>query len=489
MQSTTHWRLGSFLAACLSLCCSPLAPLAARGEGGALATLRRTVAQRGEGTEVDHREHREAPYKAGVASKVITPERSMWMSGYAARNRPSEGKLQDLYVKVLALEDPAGQKLVVLTSDLVGISRELADAVAEEIQRRTGLPRERLLLTVSHTHCGPVIRASLADAYDMSPEEWRKVNAYTDQLRSWMIETIVAALADLKLAKLSYGKGVARFAANRRQPMRSGVALGTNPTGPVDHDVPVLKVEAMDGKLLAVVFGYACHNTTLDFYKWCGDYAGFAQEYLEKKHPGAKAMFWSGCGADANPSPRRSVEICEKHGKELADAVAAVLSSPMTAVQGPIEARFARISLPLDKLPTREKLSAELLDKNSAVRRRAARLLKILDANGKLDDAYRYYPIQLIRVGDQLVWIALGGEVVVDYALRLKKELGASQPVWITAYANDVMAYIPSLRVLKEGGYEADSSMIYYGLPTKWAPTVEEKIIAKVHELATVRAP
>jgi hypothetical protein len=413
----------------------------------------------------------------------------MWMSGYAARNHPSEGKLQDLWVKALAIEDHAGQKLVVMTSDLVGISRELADAVAEEVQRRTRLPRERLLLTVSHTHCGPVIRASLADAYDMPPEEWRKVDAYTDQLRAWMIDTIVAALADLKPAKLSYGNGVARFAANRRQPTTAGVALGTNPKGPVDHNVPLLKVESADGKLLAVLFGYACHNTTLDFYKWCGDYAGFAQEYLEKKHPRATAMFWTGCGADANPAPRRSVELCEKHGEELADAVEATLSSPLTAIRGPIEARFARISLPLDKLPTRERLSADLLDKNSAVRRRAARLLKMLDADGKLDEAYRHYPVQVIRLGDRLIWVALGGEVVVDYAIRLKKELGASRPIWITAYANDVMAYIPSLRVLKEGGYEADTSMIYYGLPTKWAPTVEERIIAKVHELATVRAP
>src|SRR5262249_36326215 len=266
--------------------------------------------------------------------------------------------------------------------------RELSEAVAKETERRTGLPRDRLLLTVSHTHCGPVVRASLADMYELSSAEWQKVNAYTDQLQTSMIETIVAALGDMKPAKLSYGNGVARFAANRRRPTGKGVDFGRNPKGPVDHDVPVLKVETEDGKLLAMVFGYACHNTTLDFYKWCGDYAGFAQEYLEKKHPGAKAMFWSGCGADANPSPRRSVEICEKHGEDLADAVEATLNSPMTAVRGPIEARFARIKLSFDKLPTRERLSADLLDKNGAVRRRATRLLKILDADGKLDDAY-----------------------------------------------------------------------------------------------------
>jgi hypothetical protein len=310
--------------------------------------------------------------------------------------------------------------------------------------------------------------------FDMSREEWQKVDAYTDQLQDWMVQAIVAALADVKPAKLSYGNGTARFAVNRRPPIGKG---------PVDHDVPVLKVETADGRLQAVVFGYACHNTTLDFYQWCGDYAGFAQEYLERSHPGTQAMFWSGCGADANPLPRRSVELCQKYGKGLAQAVDGVLTEPMSPVSGSIEARYTRVSLPLDVLPTKDKLSRDLLDKNGAIRRRAARLLKTIEEGGKIDDHYRTYPIQVIRFGDQVLWIALGGEVVVDYAIRLKKELGGSYPVWVTGYANDVMAYIPSLRVLKEGGYEGDTSMTYYGLPTKWAPTVEEMIIGKVHEM------
>src|SRR5262249_26575674 len=270
--------------------------------------------------------------------------------------------------------------------------RELSEAVAKETERRTGLPRDRLLLTVSHTHCGPVVRASLADMYELSSAEWQKVNAYTDQLQTSMIETIVAALGDMKPAKLSYGNGVARFAANRRRPTGKGVDFGRNPKGPVDHDVPVLKVETADGKLMALVFGYACHNTTLDFYQWCGDYAGFAQEYLEKKHPSAKALFWSGCGADANPYPRRSVALCEKHGRELADAVEAVLGGAPTPVRGQIHTRFATIPLAFDKVPGREQLGHDLDDKNPAVRRRAARLLKSLETNGKLDDAYTYYP-------------------------------------------------------------------------------------------------
>jgi hypothetical protein len=425
----------------------------------------------------------EERFLAGVARHVITPSRSLWMAGYAARDKPAEGKEQDLYIKVLALQDAAGTRLVLLTSDLVGLPRALSAAVAGEIERRTGLHREQILLTCSHTHCGPVVRGSLNDMYPLTAEQWQDIDDYTHQLQGWMVQTIEAALADLKPARLAHGKGTARFAANRRKPTPRGIVNDLNPRGPVDHDVPVLRIDTPDGKLRAVVFGYACHNTTLSFARWCGDYAGYAQEDLEKKYPGASALFWIGCGADANPLPRGTVALCEKYGRELADAVSGVLQGSFKPLEGRFREAYTEISLPLDLVPSREKFAADLLSKNPAERRRAARLLKILEAGGRIDDSYAHYPLQVWRLGSDLRWVALGGEVVVDYDLRLKKELGANHPLWITAYANDVMAYIPSVRVLKEGGYEADSSMIYYGLPTRWAPAIEDKIIGKVHEL------
>ncbi|MBV9125751.1 MAG: neutral/alkaline non-lysosomal ceramidase N-terminal domain-containing protein [Planctomycetes bacterium] len=428
-------------------------------------------------------------FKAGVAARVITPPEGLWMAGYAHRNKPAEGKVHDLFVKALALEDPAGARLVLVTSDLIGLPRELSESVAAEVHRRTGLPRDRLLLTASHTHCGPVLRGSLLDMYDLTPDQEKKIAAYTVQLQTRMVETVVAALADLKPARLAMGAGTASFAINRRQQTPKGVIIGENPKGPVDRSVPVLRVQTPEGRLRAVVFGYACHNTTLDFYQWCGDYAGFAQAFIEEKHPGALALFWIGCGADANPTPRGPLEVCRQHGRELAAAVEEVLQRPLTPVHGPTAARYALLSLPLDRVPTREQLQADLSSGERAVPHRAARLLKILDAGGKIADHYPSYPVQVWRFGHDLLWIALGGEVVVDYDLRLKKELHNEPTVWITAYANDVMAYIPSVRVLQEGGYEADTSMVYYGMPARWAPAIEEKIVGKVHDLVQETQP
>jgi hypothetical protein len=422
-------------------------------------------------------------YKAGVASRVITPTEPLWMAGYAARNRPAEGKLQDLYVKALALEDASGQRVVLVTSDLVGIPLGLSDWVAEKVREKTNLGRDRLMLTCSHTHCGPVVQGSLMDMYDMSDDQAKAVTAYTNRLRGWMVETIMAAIADLKPARLAIGKSSAGFAVNRRQPSPTGITNGANPSGPVDRHVPVLRVATPEGRLRAVVFGYACHNTTLSFYRWCGDYAGFAQGQLEEKHPGALALFWTGCGGDANPFPRGTVELCQKHGQELADAVDLVLRGAMTPLAGALETRYSLVDLALGKMPTQESLKADLQSPYFAYRARAKRLLKALEAKGTILDHYPDYPVQVWKVGDDLVWVALGGEVVVDYSIRLKKALAGPRPVWVTAYANNVMSYIPSVRVLREGGYEADSSMVYYGMPTRWAPSIEEKIVSTVRQL------
>lgn len=424
-----------------------------------------------------------AAWKAGVAVRTITPAEPMWLAGYSSRNKPADGKLTELYVKALALEDPAGERFVLLTADLVGVPRALTESVAAEVRRRAGLPRERLLFAVSHTHCGPVIRDNLSDMYEMPAEYAAKVGPYTDSVGQRMVEAAVAALADLRPARLAVGQGTARFAVNRRKPTPGGVVNDANPDGPVDHAVPVLRVESPAGKLRAVAFGYACHNTTMQFFQWSGDYAGVATARLEEKHPGAVALFWAGCGGDANPLPRSKLELLQKYGRELADAVDAVLAGKLTSVQGRLAARYATVSVAFDKLPGKEQLAAEALSKNYALRKRAERLLRLATEQGQLADRYPHYPVQVVRLGDRVTWIALGGEVVVDYALRLKKELAGTRAVWVTAYANDVMAYVPSARVLKEGGYEADSSMIYYGHPTKWAPTIEETIVGKVHEL------
>lgn len=424
----------------------------------------------------------DTPYRFGTAKKVITPDEPLWMAGYAARKQACSAKQHDLWIKALAIQDADGNKFVLLTSDLCGIPRSLSEGVAAEVMHKGGLRRDQIVLTCSHTHSGPVVWGNLSDMYDLTPDQPEKLKAYTKKLQSWMVEVILDSLKEMKPGTVSIDKGTARFARNRREMKEKGIILGNNPEGPVDHDVPVMKVTDETGIVRAVVFGYACHNTTLDNMEWSGDYAGYAQIEVEKLHPEAQAMFWIGFGADANPYPRRTVELAKQHGKDLADAVQMVLKTPMQQLKGKISTKYAEIAIPLDELPDPSKWKADSLSKTTAVRNRALKFLKQLET-GKLPQAYPHYPIQIVKFSDELTWVLMGGEVVIDYNLRLKKELNLKTPVWFTGYANDVMAYIPSARVLKEGGYEADSSQIYYGMPTKWSLKIEDAIVEKVKEL------
>lgn len=430
-----------------------------------------------------HAQKKSAVWKAGVARIVITPDKPIWMAGYAARTKPSAGKLHDIFVKALALEDAQKNRVVIVTSDLLGFPRELSESVAVEAQKRHGLKREQILFTSSHTHTGPVLKQSLVGAYILPPEQQSRVIEYTAEVQSKVVAVIGDALKDLVPARLAFGRGAAHFGLNRRQVTPQGINFGEALQGLSDPDVPVLRVESPQGTLRAVLFSYACHNTTLtgEHYLLSGDYAGFAQLAIERAHPSATAMFMMGCGADINPKPRSTVELAVQHGEALAATVNNVLSKPMTDVRGGIKTAFERIPLTFAQPPTREEFKARLADKNVFVRLHAERMLARLERDGKLISAY-LYPMQAFQIGNEVTLVALAGEVAVGYALRLKKELGADG-LWVVGYANDVFAYIPTVQILNEGGYEAEGAMIYYDLPTRFTSDVEDKIVSKAHEL------
>jgi neutral ceramidase len=429
------------------------------------------------------------PYRAGVGRADITPEGPIWMAGYGNRNKPSEGIDQPLYLKALAIQEGTEPPLLLLTGDLVGFPREVADNITERIGRELKIPRTHILLIASHTHTGPVLRAGLAGMFDLKGKDAEAVAAYTDKLPAKALAAASEAVEKMSPAQLSFGRGKASFAVNRRVFRPGGVNFGANPDGVVDHEVPVLRVEDGDSNLRAVVFGYACHCTTLTgtYYRINGDWAGYAQEFLERAHPGATALFVTGCGADADPQPRQKLDVVREHGLEMAGAVSQALKGPRTSLSGPLKTAFAHVELPFAPPPSREEFQKRLQDRSVFVQRHARNQLATLERDGKLPASYPC-PVQVWQLGKELTLVALGGEVVVDYALRLKRELRGGN-VWVAGYANDVFAYVPSARILLEGGYEAESAMIYYGLPTRFRNDVEEILIKKAHELAKQVGP
>jgi neutral ceramidase len=397
--------------------------------------------------------HVPASWKAGAASVVVTPEKNLFMAGYASRKTPAVGKVQDLFVKALALEDEQGGRLVIVTMDLIGVPQSMRREVAARAEKEYKLPPAALLMNASHTHSGPSLRGSPTSEEDLKNPKIKDAHEYTQALKEKIVGVIGQSLASLQPARLTWNKARCGFAMNRRRdyslaPTDPNANKAPNPSGPVDHDVPALRVESPDGEVRAILFGYACHNTCLGFFNYCGDYAGYAQEYLQQFRPGCVALFLTGCGADQNPYPRRSdvvpgitdLELAQQHGRSLSNAVEMAISANPRGIAGPIRAAYEEI--------------------------------KLAYANPKKPE--HDYPVQVIKLGDDLTIVALGSEVVVDYSLRFKRELAGKAAVWVAGYSNDYTGYVPSLRVLKEGGYEAAAG---------WADDVEDRIAKKVHEV------
>jgi len=425
----------------------------------------------------------DSPWNAGVARVNITPALPIWLSGYGGRNRPADEKLDDLWAKALVLEDAAGNRAALVTMDLVGIDRDLSQEVCRRIEEQYKLPRASIALCTSHTHSGPVVRGNLVPMYSLDDDQARRVKEYSIQLVDNLVHVVGDAIKLLAPSRLSYASGIATFAVNRRNnPEAKVVQLRADQrlVGPVDHDVPVLAVHGADGKLRTVVAGYACHATVLDTYRVSGDWPGVAQTEIERRHPGTVALYWAGCGGDQNPLPRRTIELLNQHGREFADAVDSALRGPLTPIPATLKTGYEEIDLPFAPLPSRAELESEAA-KDPPQSRWAKYLLTVWDRDGGLKPTYPY-PVQTWKLGPHITWLFLGGEVVVDYAIRLKSDLGPKH-TWIASYSNDVMGYIPSRRVLAEGGYEGGLARFPYGLPAVWDAKIEQQILDAAHEV------
>ncbi len=412
-------------------------------------------------------------FQIGAAQIDITPSGPIRLSGYAVRKSESEGVEAPIFAKALAIGNGDREFAILVSVDNVGVPAHVTDEVAARLNRKTGLPPERFALCSSHTHAAPCLSGALSNLFAMKlPEEQQaRIERYTGELTDRLERVALEALGARRPGYLAWGAGTAGFAQNRR-----------TPGGPTDHSVPVLRASSIDGQLIAVVANYACHCTTLrgDFNKVCGDWAGFAQSEFQQSHRGAVALITIGCGADANPSPRGTLAHAKQYGHEIAAEAARIVGQNLAPITHPLTCRLKRFDLPFDPLPTRERWM-ERAKESGIVGFHAQQNLARLDRGETLPTRLPYR-VQVWNFGDDLAMVFLAGEVVVDYEVRLKQELDATR-LWINGYANDVPCYIPSRRILKEGGYEAETSLWYYDRPARLAPTIEDLIDEAVLEL------
>ena len=310
-------------------------------------------------------------------------------------------------------------------------------------------------------------------------EKREHLEHYRNQLTDQLAQVIGEACANRRPAKLELARGSVAVAANRRV-LTDGkwTGFGAVPGAPVDHELALLKVTGIDGKVMAVVANYACHNTTLrgNFKEIHGDWAGSAQEFIEADQPGVKALITIGCGADSDPCPHGTVELCDRHGRAVADEVARLLSGPWQPIAPTITAQHRALEVPWLENPDMD-VTRETAKKSWAVKR----LLERLEKGEEISEP-RAFQITTWTFGDDLAMVFLTDEMVADYVLQLKKEFDPER-LWVSAYTNDVSNYVVSPRIIEEGGYEARNSisaLVTFGQPEKLDPPMMERIVGAV---------
>lgn len=448
-------------------------------------------------------------FQVGFGKRDITPIGSVWLSGFGTRNRESEGVLHPIYARAMAIEDPESGVAVLLSADILGFNRELSAEIHGMVSERFGIESARILLTATHNHSAPVCPGVVPLIYNLDSQQQKKIEVWARYMVRQIVDAIGDALADRKSSRLEFSQGLAGFGVNRRR-ARPGCR---HLPGPVDHDVPVLKVLDANEQLRGVVFGYACHTTALSGYQISGDYVGFAQIEIEKSLPGCHSIFVPGCAGDINPLPRGSVERAVLHGSLLAQAVLDVVVMNGTRISEPMRLRVSEVSLYFSQIPSLEELMDKLattvdtdkwmkhftalvppsqrLPHDEALKvaetltRNEQKSIRQLIAKAKGIEGLPLHvdlPLCLWEFGSQLKWIHIGGEPVVDYSLSIKEKYGWNT-TWVSGYYHDLTCYVPSLRVLKEGDYEGSDGMREYGHPAPFDGTVEERIMSKIADL------
>ncbi len=421
--------------------------------------------------------------KVGVAKIDITPEHPTLLAGYGGRTAEHLGVDHPIWARALAIgtDDP----VVLVAVDNCGVPDRVTRVVSTELADRHQIPSDRTVICSTHTHNAPTLTgyAPVVWGGRAGIEQLQRVDRYTQWLTNKIIEVASAALQDRREARLSWGQGIARFGGNRRVLNgKQWAGFGFQADGPVDHSVPVMVAHDRDDKPIAVWANYACHCTTVGGRNHIGgDWAGFSNTQIEKKFPSTVALTTIGCGADVGPQPSGGLEFARRHGATIAGEVERLLKGPLTKLSETIVSKQKTIKLPLAEAPSREHF--ERLSQNRGFHGyHAKQMLEQFRKKGALDK-HVDYSITCWKFSEDLAIVFLPGEVVVDYAVRLKTEMDWRR-VWINGWANDVPSYIPSRRVLAEGGYEADFSQIYYGLPSPYSPALEDTIVDTVKELA-----
>lgn len=443
---------------------------------------------------------------AGIASARITPPLGESMGGYISRDHGCTGVLEDLFLQSLYLEDENHHALVIVGADIVFFPKEVTDAVCRRLRQELPSRGLTILLNASHTHCGPHTVPQLLDS--PSPE----CGSYLNFLKETVISTTRKAFEARKPMWLKWRTAEARLSMNRRLIRNGTCHFAPDPKGAIDPQVTVWSLHGDAGQTPSMVwFSYSCHPNTHAGYLISPDWPGIARKIIvEKLGSHATAIFTQGtCGEIRppwTPGQPGTPEQAKQMGGQLADVVLNSLATGQDIHTPVFRSASATIPLPFSSCPTEEDLnifegdsvdpewcrqhlptcvplvsSQEEMTRNRRIRRLWTARMRERRACGDLGKPLGL-GTTLVELAPDFRILAMEGEICFDLARQIRRQ--TAQPnLQIMGYTNDGPGYIPSERILREGGYEGSDSQIYFGQPSAFAEGVERRLVEGVNQL------
>jgi putative membrane-bound dehydrogenase-like protein len=406
------------------------------------------------------------------------------LSGYSARKTESEGIADSLFVRALVLWPGDSPPLAIVSVDCIGIPGAMTNRIAKVALERWGIRRARLVLSATHSHSAPHIDGFASNLFSHVPTDDQRssVQRYSERVEETIVKAIERAMKEPKHVRLRFGTGKAPLAVNRRV-LEKGrwKGFGNQSDGIVDHRIGIVAIEDLSGKLEAVLYNYACHATSIHpkHNQVSGDWPGLSSAILDETLNTVSFPI-IGCAGDMGPRQTGEYNDAKANAVTIAKGVEDALKEQLQVIDQEPRTEFGYAGLPSEH-PTREQLKTWLEGPDVHYQRYAKELLATWERRGVLPETYPA-PVRTWTFGDQLTWVFLGGEVVLQYQLRLDREVPAEN-VWVSSYCDDAFGYVASEKMRSEGGYEVDYSMVYYMLPGRWQTGTEDLLVRRVLEI------
>ncbi|HOJ11764.1 MAG TPA: neutral/alkaline non-lysosomal ceramidase N-terminal domain-containing protein [Clostridiales bacterium] len=407
--------------------------------------------------------------KCGLAEVDITPILGSIIPGQF-HVRYSTGVKDNLFAKAVVIGN-GENTIAIVAMDALFVDSSSVAGIRERIKRTVGIPEENIMVSATHTHTGGPV-CSWGDYI-------RKDPVYIDFIIDKCADAAIMAYKKMKPAVISFGKGCeSGISFNRRFLMKDGT-VKTNagignpdivkPSGPIDPDVTIIRVDDENGNIIGVITNFACHLDVVGGDEYSGDYPGELSRILKKAYGDhVVSLFLTGtCGninhVDASGRFAIQKEHYIKMGRILAGEVVKTLERTEVCSDVKLEAGSRLFELGVrqpsaeDLLKAKELLDNTKVDNSELIKETRSQLVETFYAKEAIrmheeKEKSVYVEVQVLKIGD-LAISALPGEIFVEFGLDIKKRSPFKYNM-ANSLANGCFGYIPVREAFSQGGYE-----------------------------------